>query len=251
MKRSRKAGFLLMAALAGVLVAQTSCSPPTVETGGPEAGDRTISVSGSGTVGAQPDQVVVRLGVESMAETAEAALSENSEQMQAVIDALREAGVPEEEIQTQTVQLRPEYASPEQEPGLPQEPGQPRQRELVGYMAANVVRVSSEDLDGMGELLDAATQAGANRIEGISFEVTNPDEVLSQARELAWENAQRKAEQLGGLSGAELGDVLSISESTRGPQPVYARAEEMEAAVPIQPGTEEIRVDLQVVWGLK
>lgn len=245
MKRSRKATFLLMAALAGVLVAQTSCSPSTVETGEPEAGDRTLSVSGSGTVGAQPDQVVVRLGVESMAETAEAALSENSERMQAVIDALREAGVPEEEVQTQTVQLRPQYAS------LEQEPGQPRQRELLGYMAANVVRVSSEDLDGIGELLDAATQAGANRIEGINFEVTNPDEVLSQARELAWENAQQKAEQLASLSGAELGDVLSISESTRGPQPVYARAEEMEAAVPIQPGTEEIRVELQVVWGLE
>jgi hypothetical protein len=104
---------------------------------------------------------------------------------------------------------------------------------------------------GIGELLDAATEAGANRVEGINFEVTNPEEVLSQARELAWENARQKGEELAGLSGADLGEVLSISESTRGPQPVYLRAEEMEAAVPVQPGTEEIRVELQIVWALE
>jgi hypothetical protein len=249
MKRNVVTAILLTAGFAALLVGQAACTPTTAETGGPEAGpeagDRTISVSGSGTVAADPDRVVVRLGVETMAETAEAALSENSEQMQAVIDALTEAGVPEENIQTQTVRLEPQYASPEREPG------QPTERELVGYLAANVVRVSSEDLDGIGDLLDAATQAGANRVEGISFEVTNPEDVLGEARELAWENARQKAEQLAGLSAAELGDVLSISESTRGPQPVFLGAEREAAAVPIQPGTEEIRVDLQVVWALE
>ena len=250
MKRRLVATFLLAAVLAVVLIGQTGCSPGTVPMNEPEAGpgvgDRTVSVSGSGTVAAEPDQVVVRLGVETMEETADAALSGNSEQMEAVIAALVEAGVSEENIQTQTVQLRPEYASPEREPG------EPRPRELVGYVAANVVRVSSEDVGGIGELLDAATQAGANRVEGISFEATEPGEVLGEARELAWEDAQQKAEQLTGLAGAELGDVLSISESTRGPQPVYlGAAEREEAAVPIEPGREEIRVDLQVVWALE
>lgn len=248
MKRKLMTAILLTAALGAVLVGQTGCLPTTAQTESPEAGqgagNRTISVSGSGTVGADPDRVVVRLGVETVAETADAALSENSEQMEAVIDALTEAGVPEATIQTEIVQLEPRYESPEREPG------QPTQRELVGYLAANVVRVSSEGVGGIGELLDAATQAGANRVEGINFEVTNPEEVLGEARQLAWEDAQQKAEQLVSLSDAELGDVLSISESTRGPQPVRLRAEEMEAAVPIQSGTEEIRVDVQVVWAI-
>jgi len=245
MRQTTITTLVLTAVLAGLLVGQTGCSSGIAQTGSPKAGDKTISVSGSGTIATDPDQVVIELGVESMAETAETALSENSEQMQAVIDALTGAGVSEEAIQTQRVQLQPQYESPEREPG------QPQQRELVGYMARNMVRVGSGDLDGVGELLDTATQAGANRVEGISFEVTNPDEVLGRARELAWEDAREKAEQLANLSGAALGDILSISESTQGPRPVYLGAAEREAAVPIQPGREDIRVDLQVVWALE
>jgi len=159
---------------------------------------------------------------------------------------LTEAGIPRDNIQTQAVQLRPQYETPEPEPG------QPRQQELVGYLARNIVRVRSEDLGAIGDLLDAAAQAGANRVEGISFEVTQADELLGQARELAWEDAQAKADQLVGLAGAQLGDVLSISESTRGPQPIaFEAAVEREAAVPIEPGAEEIQVDLQVVWAIE
>lgn len=237
--------FGMAAAVAAALLTQAGCATTAAPTGGAEVEERTISVSGTGTVSGEPDQVTVRLGVESTAETANAAMSQNSEQMQAVIDALTGAGIPRDQIQTQTVQLRPQYETPEPEPG------QPRRQELVGYLARNIVEVRSEDLGAIGDLLDAAAQAGANRMEGISFEVTNAQELLSEARELAWEDAQAKAEQLVDLAGAALGEVQSISESTRGPQPVRAvEVVEREAAVPIEPGAEEIQVDLQVVWAI-
>ncbi len=236
----------LLAVISGLLVLQVGCTPATVQSqAADEAEQRTISVSGSGTVSATPDEVVLRLGVETRAETASEAMSQNSEQMTAVINSLEEAGVPPENIQTQTVQLRPQYETPEREPGPAQE------RELVGYVASNIVEARTGDLDAVGELLDAAVQAGANRVEGLQFEVSDPVDLLVQARDAAWEDAEAKAEQLADLAEAELGDVLSINESTSAPRLVAREAVEMEAAVPIQPGTEDIRVDLQVTWLLR
>ena len=237
---------LLVVALAAVVVSQSGCAPATAQEETTDGEPRTITVSGSGSVSAAPDEVVVRLGVETMAETASEALSDNSQQMEAVIAALRDAGIPSENIQTQTVQLRARYETP------PRETGPAEERELIGYVATNVVEARSDDLDVIGELLDAAVQAGANRIEGIRFEVSDPGEFLDQAREAAWEDAQEKADQLASLAGDDLGDVLSIDESTTVPRPVgLGGAVEREAAVPIEPGAEDIQVNLQVTWSLR
>ena len=231
--------------MSALLVLQAGCSPATgqLQTAD-EAEQRTLSVSGSGVVSAAPDEVVLRLGVETTAETASEALSQNSEQMAAVVSSLDEAGVPPENIQTQTVELRPRYETPEREPG------QAQGQELIGYVASNIVEARTDDLDAVGQLLDAAVGAGANRVEGLRFEVSDSGELLTQARDAAWQDVETKATQLATLAGVELGDVLSINESTSTPRPV-ARGVEMEAAVPISPGTEEIRVDLQVTWLLR
>jgi hypothetical protein len=237
---------LLVAALGTMVVSQAGCSPATAQIKTLSEEQRTVSVSGSGTVSAPPDEVVLRLGVETMAETASEALSQNSEQMEAVIAALTEAGEPQENVQTQTVQLRPRYETPQRETGPAEE------RELVGYVASNIVEARTSDLEAVGRLLDEAVQAGANRVEGIRFEVSDPGELLDQAREAAWQDAENKAQQLATLAGVELGEVLSINESTTAPRPVgLGGAVEREAAVPIEPGTEDIQVDLQVTWSLR
>lgn len=237
---------LLVVALGALVLSQTACGAATAQEATTDGELRTITVSGSGTVSAVPDEVVLRLGVETMEETASEALSENNQQMEAVIAALRDAGIPSEGIRTQTVQLRARYETP------PRETGPAEERELIGYVATNVVEARSDDLDVVGELLDTAVQAGANRIEGIRFEVSDPGEFLDQAREAAWQDAQDKADQLASLAGEELGDVLSIDESTTVPRPVgLGGAVEREAAVPIEPGAEDIQVNLQVTWSLR
>jgi hypothetical protein len=161
--------------------------------------------------------------------------------MQALVDVLKNADIVAENIQTQAVRLSPRYE---------QKPGGEGQYELVGYTASNMVEVRLRDLEAVGGILDAAIQAGGNRIEGIRFEVSDPATYLDQAREAAWNDAQHKAEQLARLAGAALGEVLTISESGHGPQPIVERpmAAEAAAAVPIEPGSESIEVDLQVTW---
>lgn len=237
---------LLVALLGAVVASQAGCSPTAAQVETADGEQRTISVSGSGTVTATPDEVVLRLGVETMAETASEALSQNNEQMEGVMSALMEAEVPPEDIQTQTVQLRPQYETPQREPGPAEE------RELVGYVASNIVEARTSDLGAVGQLLDEAVRSGANRIEGLRFDVSDPGELLDQAREAAWEDAEEKAQQLATLAGDELDVVLSINESTTPPRPVEVEAAaERAAAVPIRPGEEDVQVDLQVTWSLR
>lgn len=206
---------------------------------------RTVSVSGTGQVSATPDLAIFSLGVQTQAEEASAALAQNSEQMQAVIDTLKEAGVASEDIQTQVIQLSPRYEQPTPQTGAQQGPP-----ELVGFVASNIVEVTVRELDSLGDLLDTAIQAGGNQIQGIRFQVSDPANLYDLAREAAWEDAMHKAEQLAELSNSTLGMVLTINESSRTPRPVMESAVRTSAAaaVPIEPGTQTIEIDLQVTW---
>jgi uncharacterized protein YggE len=246
MKKSVQIGVILLSCVLAAGLLAPAISPGLALQGEAESDSfrRTVNVSGSGHASAQPDVAVVRLGVQTEAEEAATALTENSQQMQALVDVLKDADIAADKIQTQVVRLYPRYD---------EKPGGEGQRELVGYTATNVVEVRLEDLGAAGGILDAAVQAGGNRIEGISFEVSEPAAYLDQAREAAWNDAQRKAEQLADLAGVELGEVLTVNESGRGPQPIVERpmAVEAAAAVPIEPGSQTIEVDLQVTWQLR
>lgn len=243
----------LLALLLSVLLFSTQSvlaqdTPPLTDTDPP----RTVNVSGTGVVNAQPDLAVVTLGVETQAEAAAAALAQNSEQVQALLDTLTAAGVAEEDIQTQTVRLQPQYAQPP-DPNQPQASDQPTTPEIIGYVATNTVEARVRDLNSVGEVLDAAVQAGANQIQGIRFDLSDPTAVLDQAREAAWQDARRKAEQLAALADAALGPVLTISEFSQTPIPLAQDVTALraaEAAVPVQPGTQQVQVNVQVTWQL-
>jgi uncharacterized protein YggE len=184
--------------------------------------------------------------VQVQAKEAADALSQNSEQMQAVIEALEEAGVESDDIQTQVIRLSPRYEQPTPQTGPAQQQGPP---ELVGFVATNIAEVTVRDIEDLGSLLDAAIQAGGNQIQGIRFEVEEPADLFDQAREAAWEDAMHKAEQLADLSDSTLGMVLTINESSRTPRPVTERVLGAgAAAAPIEPGTQLIEIDLQVTW---
>lgn len=221
--------------------AQDSTPTPAATT----SADRSVTVSGSGRVSARPDTAVINIGVRTEAATAEEALSQNNEQMQAVIESLEENGVAEDNIQTSSLMLNARYDEPRINSDGP---------ELVGYTAENMVRIRISDLDNLGEVLDAAVQAGGNQIHGINFEISDATELQVQAREAAVENARAKAEQLAEATNAELGEVLTISEVSQSPGPVM-RAEfahaDTAASVPIEAGTQDVEVQVQVTWRLQ
>jgi uncharacterized protein len=211
---------------------------------------RSLTVSGSGAVNVQPDVAVITIGVETTAEEASTALAQNNEQMQALLEALQSAGVAEEDIQTQTVQLY----SPQMEPTPPPTAtNNTQQPPSSGYRAINLVEARIRDLSQVGDLVDQAVQAGSNQIRGIRFEVSDPEAALDQARQEAWNEALHKAEQWTELSGATLGEVLTINEyqSVVPYAAESAFAADTAAGVPVEPGTQTIQVDAQISWRLE
>ena len=167
---------------------------------------------------------------------------ENSQQTQAVLSALTQAGIAQQDIQTQAVQVQPRYNQPSQPGGS---------QTVSGYTAMNLVSVRVRNLDNLGQLIDTAVQAGANQVQNIQFQISDPAQALEQARVAAWQDAEGKATQLAGLAGSGLGAVLQVSETGASPQPLPQVASAMAgAAVPIVPGTQSVQTTLQVTWAL-
>lgn len=202
---------------------------------------RTISVSGSGEVQTQPDLAIIDVGVQTEDESAQSALDENNTRTEALMDALDGAGIPEENIQTTRFQLIPNYRYDNENDT----------QTLIGYSVSNIVQVQTNDLDALGVLLDLAVDAGANTIQNIRFEVSDPESIANQAREAAVEDARNKAEQLAKLTGSALGIVMSIHETSSNPVPVERPAFAAEAAgVPIEPGGYRLNISVEITWML-
>jgi uncharacterized protein len=214
--------------------------------------ERTITVQGQARVAATPDEATVRLGVVTQAPTATAALSENASLMQEVISATLALEIDEEQVRTETVQLFPVYSSA-QPVDLPGSAAQQEAPEIVAYRATNVVSVTVEDVEMVADLLDAATAAGANSVEGISFDIADRSALLANARRQAMRDARERAETYLEETDATLGEVLHIREQTAA-IPFGAGAEfavAADARVPVQPGQQAVDVTVEVVWRLE
>lgn len=224
-------------------MAQTTASPATQVDNNEVV--RSITVSGFGQVEVTPDQALVRLGVQTEAESAGDALSQNSERMEALLASLTDAGISRADIQTQNISLFPRYADPGPDAIT-------RTQQLVGYTVSNIVQVRVRDLDTLGDLLDAAIAAGSNTIENIQFVVSDTSTRLDEARSEALVDARRKAQQLAEEVNGELGEVIMINESGLPVLPlgIAARADGFGGAAPVEPGTQTLSAQVQVTWRL-
>ena len=205
---------------------------------------RTISVSGSGEVSMRPDTANITAGVLTEGEDAKAALRANSETVAKIFAALKDAGIEGRDMQTSNFGISPRYDRPDR--------NQPPR--LTGYRVSNQVSVRVRDLESLGVLLDALAVAGANQMNGIRFYVEDSTQQTDEARRRAVADARRKAELYAVAAGAELGGVLSISESGgRPPQPVFramAVAEDAKS-VPVAPGEQTISASVSITYRLK
>jgi uncharacterized protein len=204
---------------------------------------RTITVVGRGSVRMEPDMAMVNLGVQTIGTTVREAVDEAAETMEAILDALRGQGIADRDIQTVGYNVWVDMGfgpdrTPDQEPT---------------YRVNNDVRVTVRDLGTLGPVLEAAIDAGANAIHGVSFGIAEPEELEGEARELATENALAKARELAGLHGVEVGPVVSISEViTAGfVQNTFERMGLGGAGGPISPGELEMWIQLQVVYAIQ
>ncbi len=199
---------------------------------------RTLSVSGSGEVNAKPDVATVRLSVFVQAKTAEEAQTQNNEKMTAVLDVIKSMGIPEKDIQTQDVSTLP-VQDYEKNPPV-----------ITGYTATNTITVEIYNMDQTGELITAATQAGANEVLNVDFRLQDESKFYQQALQSAVADAQAKAQAMAEAAGIDLDGPLSMQESGNISSPQYSlespAGDKAENSIntPIQSG--EITVTAQV-----
>ena len=206
---------------------------------------RTITVTPCETVSAAPDEAYISTGVTSEDKTAQDALTANTAAMKKMIFDLKFKGVDDKDIQTTQFNVEPVYVYPKE--------GQPPT--VTGYRVTNMLGVRVRNLDKVGDVLDQLVTSGANQMHGISFDVSKAETLKDDARKDAMANALRRAKLLAGAAGAEIGDVMQISEETtyHGPQPVvFAKRAAMAAdAVPVQRGEQQLETSVTVTWKLK
>ena len=144
-----------------------------------------ISVSADDKVSASPDIAVTSFGVQTGRQpTVKAAMELLTKSMTKVLAAVKAAGLEDKDITTESFWLSPvfDYVNGSQ---LPR-----------GYEAHQSLSVKIRDLDKIGDVLSAATAAGANQGGGISFSIDKPDVLQGQARAKAIVKARAKAQEL-------------------------------------------------------
>ena len=198
-----------------------------------------ITVTGMGRSSAVPDVADWSFGVQTDEETASAALEAAADATRAILDALRDAGIAEEDLRTESVSLWPRTTDDG--------------RAVIGYTASSSVHATVRDLGKAGSVVDAAVRAGANQVYGPSLRVSDSRTQYREAADAAIDDARAKAEALAAKAGLTLGTPVAIVESGGGvPGPLYDRAMAgAEAAgVPIEPGTSEISAALTVTFAV-
>jgi uncharacterized protein len=204
---------------------------------------RTIMVNGSGQVTMTPDLAYVYIGVQSQSENVAEALNQNSTNAQEISAALQELGIASEDIQTSSFNIYPQQQySP--------------QGEITGtiFVVNNTVYVTVRDLQILGRLLDTVVRSGANSINGISFDVQDKSQAISEARRLAVESARSQAAEMAQAAGVSLGALENMSVYTSGPvQPMYEARGSFAAdaaQVPISAGQLVIRVEVSATYAI-
>lgn len=208
---------------------------------------RTLTMTGTGEMRAKPDTAIVTLGVMSRADTARAALTANNAAMTAILSSLEAAGIAKKDIQTSNFSVNPVYDYDNTGAKPPR---------ITGYDVSNQLAVTVRKLDTLGTILDEAVSKGSNQIYGITFTIDDPRALEDEARKSAVQDAVRKAKLYAGAAGVVLDAIQSISEQmARPPQPVYMKAQRMEAAadasVPVAEGEQVVSIDVSITWTIR
>ena len=161
-----------------------------------------VMVTGESDSRVPPDTAVVVLSVLTQSTRALDAQQQNARKSDAVIQAVKQAAGANPEVQTSDYSLEPQR---DWWGGLPR---------IKGYEARNSVTVTTNALDSVGAVLDAATQAGANSVESVRFTLREAKEARGRALGEAGRQAMAKAEAMAQSMGGRIVRVVEEREGT-------------------------------------
>lgn len=209
-----------------------------------------LTVRGEALLKVPADQMHLNIAAVTHAETADRALDQNTALMENVIQALKKTGLTEDEYQTGQFQIDPEWSPrPRQTP----EEWRPR---IVGYSVTNRLAIKTKKLTLAGKLIGAATDAGANAIDSIVFDLADPRKYRGQAIQQATANALADARSLADAASVKLVRVLTLSLDNAVATPFRVGAESFArgamtaeaAAPPISSGEVTVQAGVMLVY---
>lgn len=232
---------LSLVGCAGGAAAPAETTVRLYQAGEPE----TITVVGKSGMEATPDVAKVSLGVSSRAATPSIAREENTAAINATLAALAEMGIEEKDIQTTNMNMWNNYDS---------------NGNLTGYRMSTDLTVYVRDITKAGDVVDAAIAAGANELNGVSYLLSNEDEMYNTALADAIALARTKAEVLAEAAGKTVGQVKKVDETSRAvatvrnydeaaANPDVGSGSKMESdRTTIRPGSSTVSAEVQVVF---
>lgn len=208
------------------------------------ASTKTITVSDSAEVFAKPDLGLINFSVFNEARTVDLALNENAKKMNAVIEAVKESGVEDKDLKITVFNIYPRYNY------LP-ETGR---RVFAGYEVRQTLNLKIRNLEKISQIIEGATNAGANEVGNLTFTIDNQDELKKQARGEAIEKAKKKAQELARQLGVQL---VRISGFYEGGQNFYPESYATDRAIglggsesipQIETGENKIEVSVSITY---
>ena len=209
----------------------------------------TLSLSGTATTTVKPDKLTVLLGVETTNKTADMALVANSKMMNQVIDALKAAGIVDNETSTSSFNITPNYNYSQQSSSA---------SKVTGFTVSNTIQIQSTNINNTSKWIDTAIAAGANTVDRIDFALS--DRMLQETKtnliKQAMQDAKTKADIVASAAGVKVVGIRSISLNELAiqppPSPIPLAKQSLAATearpTPIMSGQEEVTTNIGVIF---
>lgn len=232
--------MLMVALLIGVISANAPTELSIAATEGVDP--RLVTVQGLGEIVVTPDLAYIDIGVQTKNEDAAIAQKENAKLMTAVVEAIKAAGIKAEDIKTTGYSIYQTYDYVLEKQSAPY------------FIANNTVNIKVKDITKVGAIIDTATAAGANTVNGIRFTIADDSKVYGEALKLAMADAKGKATAIMGTYGKTPGLPYSVTEVSNGGGLFYDYLPgkggdvAMEASTPIESGVITITANVTVSY---
>lgn len=197
---------LMVVALATTAFAATAAAP-------------TVTVSATAKIAVEPDIAYVSLGVRTENASSKTAKQKNTDTMTKVLNALKKAGVDEKDIQTSSLSMYTNYSWDNN-----------GNRKINGYTVSNTVTITVRNLDKVGDIVDAAMNAGANQFDNVSFAVEDEEAYYVKVLAEATKKAKKRAAAIASASGMTLDSAVSLSSTGASYDPYRYYADNVAAA---------------------
>ncbi len=213
---------------------------------------KSVTITGQGKVTYTPDLAILNLGVQiDKVAKPEDALNQLNTKVSNIIAAVTAVGIAPADIQTQNYSLYPQYDYKD------------NISTVSGYNANEqlVIKVSGYDKDQnrLSQVIAAASKAGANQVNSLSFDASNMNDLKQEARVKAIADAKAKSTALADSAGIRLKDITGWYENTVNPITMYSTADYGKgglggggAVAPQTPaGDREVVIEIGVTYNIK